>query len=97
MANAEAWNHGWALGSGIAQEQRAHKQALSDQEFQEKAALHAQELQCNLEKLASTTDPRIPKSTRIRRMLYARISQILENYSTLKFSGSHRSFRPYRH
>jgi hypothetical protein len=36
MANEAAWDQGWALGSGRRQEQRAHKQALSDEQFQEK-------------------------------------------------------------
>lgn len=36
MASSEAWGQGWALGQGIAQEQRAHKQALADEEFQNK-------------------------------------------------------------
>lgn len=31
MANAEAWNQGWSLGTGRAEEDRAHKQKLKDQ------------------------------------------------------------------
>ena len=38
MASSEAWGQGWALGSQIAGEQRQHKQALSDEEFQQKAS-----------------------------------------------------------
>lgn len=33
MANDAAWQQGWSEGAGIAQERRAHKQALSDEEF----------------------------------------------------------------
>ena len=33
MADSGAWDQGWSLGSGIAQQQQAHKQALSDEEF----------------------------------------------------------------
>ena len=36
MANAEAWAEGAAIGSERAKEHRAHKQALSDQQFQDK-------------------------------------------------------------
>jgi hypothetical protein len=36
MADATAWQTGFALGSGRRQEQRAHKQALSDEELQGK-------------------------------------------------------------
>jgi len=36
MADAGAWNQGWALGSQRAQEGRAHKQALSDMELEGK-------------------------------------------------------------
>jgi hypothetical protein len=36
MANAEAWAEGARIGSELAQERRAHKQALSDQQFQDK-------------------------------------------------------------
>ena len=32
MADEGAWNQGWALGAGLAQEQRARKQALTDEE-----------------------------------------------------------------
>ena len=53
MANDQAWQIGAAIGSKRADERRAHKQALSDQEFEQKANLHAQELQSNREKLSS--------------------------------------------
>jgi hypothetical protein len=36
MADAQAWDQGWAMGAGRAQEGRAHKQALSDQELEGK-------------------------------------------------------------
>jgi hypothetical protein len=36
MANAEAWAEGARIGSELAQERRAHKQALYDQQFQDK-------------------------------------------------------------
>jgi hypothetical protein len=36
MASGDAWNAGWNLGAGYAQQRSAHKQALSDEELQGK-------------------------------------------------------------
>src|SRR5271166_1738358 len=44
MANAEAWNQGWAEGRQRSDERRAHKQALSDMELTNKAQAYATQL-----------------------------------------------------
>ena len=59
MANAEAWAEGAAIGTERAQEKRAHKQALSDAQFQEKH----NEIQGMIENLARNL-LRFPKITR---------------------------------
>ncbi len=35
MASQAAWNQGWAIGAGKAQEQHAHRQALSDEQYED--------------------------------------------------------------
>ena len=47
MANEGAWNQGWAIGAGLAREQRARKQALSDEERE----THLGELEQNISNL----------------------------------------------
>ncbi|HUN85751.1 MAG TPA: hypothetical protein VMU48_15325 [Terracidiphilus sp.] len=56
MASSEAWSQGWSLGQGIARERAAHKQALSDEEFQLAAGRLADELASNRQ-ILSTIDP----------------------------------------
>ena len=56
MASSGAWNAGWSLGAQLAQERRAHQEALTDQEFQMHAQRLADELQGNRDQL-SRLDP----------------------------------------
>jgi hypothetical protein len=51
-----AWEQGWALGAGAAQQRSAHKQALSDMELQGKATQLAENLKNLQAKLPSLMD-----------------------------------------
>jgi hypothetical protein len=61
MANAEAWNQGWALGSKLGAERRERRQQLSDEEFQFHASRLADELAGNRKQLAAIDREKQPK------------------------------------
>jgi len=82
MANAEAWNQGWALGSERAAEGRAHKQALSDQEFQDTHD-EIQGLIDNLQTRLSTLDPSSTDYLKTKDQLAQALQQRDEHWKSL--------------
>jgi hypothetical protein len=60
MANEAAWQSGVALGSRLAAERRARREALSDREFEYHASLLADELAGNRKQLGSIDQAREP-------------------------------------
>ncbi len=56
MANDAAWNEGWSLGAGRAQENRARKQAISDEEHASKVQDAANQRLALQTKYATTLD-----------------------------------------
>jgi hypothetical protein len=56
MANDLAWQEGWEIGSQSAQERRAHKEALSDEEHEQKVTELVDNLKANQAKLSALKD-----------------------------------------
>lgn len=73
-----AWEQGWALGAGAAQQRLAHKQALSDEEFQQHASLLGDELSNNRQ-ILSTIDPQTNPE-----QYAAKVNDLRENLANLR-------------
>jgi hypothetical protein len=90
MADSEAWNSGWTLGSQLAQgiqERRARKQALSDEEFQMKTSELGTQLN-NLRQKLGTLKPGSREYSGVVSELQTRIGEVRELYHPDKNPGA---------
>ena len=81
MANEAAWQSGWQMGAGMAQARRAHKQALSDEEFEQHAGRLAQQLADYRGKLATINAKQNPSEfADIQQQMGQTLGQIRQSY-----------------
>jgi hypothetical protein len=91
MASSEAWSAGWNLGSQLAQEQRAHKQALSDEEFQTRFGEIQQSIG-NLQNQLADTAPGSVENLKIRDALTQAVQSRNDLFHPAKNPGALQKF-----
>jgi hypothetical protein len=91
MANAEAWSEGWQLGKERSQEHRAHKQAMSDAQFQEKHN-EIQGMIDNLQTKLPTIDANSPEYLQTKDQLAQALQARNEHWHPSKNPGALEKF-----
>ncbi len=91
MANESAWQEGWQIGSQRAQERRAHKQALSDEEHEQKVTQLVENLKANQAKLSTLKDDKgnpLPGYDEALGNLQNNVRDLRELYHPDKYPGA---------